>query len=103
MLAARPSRYHRSVPAPSSLRSAPERALRSSLLWLSRRRSLGRLATRLPVTRSMVARFVAGETLEEALTALERLTAAGFRTTADLLGAAVTSGDEARAARDWCL
>ena len=44
--------------------------MRSSLLWLSRRRALGRLATRLPVTRSMVARFVAGETLEEALEAL---------------------------------
>jgi hypothetical protein len=37
--------------------------MRSGFLWLSRRRSVGRLATRLPVTRSMVTRFVAGETL----------------------------------------
>ena len=74
--------------------------MRSSILWLSRRRSLGRLATRLPVTRSMVARFVAGETLDEALGALERLHASGFRTTVDVLGEAVTSADAARAAAD---
>jgi proline dehydrogenase len=74
--------------------------MRTSLLWLSRRRSVGRLATRLPVTRSMVARFVAGETLEEAIAALERLRASGFRTTVDLLGEAVTSVDAARAAAD---
>jgi proline dehydrogenase len=74
--------------------------MRTSLSWLSRRRSLGRLATRLPVTRSMVARFVAGETLPEALTALERLRDAGLRTTVDVLGEAVTSVDAARAAAD---
>src|SRR6185369_50826 len=37
MLADRPSRYHRSVPAPTVLRTVAERALRTSLLWLSRR------------------------------------------------------------------
>jgi proline dehydrogenase len=74
--------------------------MRSSLVWLSRRRSLGRLATRLPITRSMVARFVAGETLDEALGALDRLRAGGFRTTVDVLGEAVTSADDARAAAD---
>jgi proline dehydrogenase len=100
MLAHRPTRYHRAVRVPSVVRAAPERALRSLFLWLSRRRSLGRLATRLPITRSMVARFVAGETLDEALDALERLRAAGLRTTVDVLGEAVTSVDEARAAAD---
>ena len=93
MLVHRPSRYHRAVPATTALRAAPERALRTFLLWLSRRRSLGRLATRLPVTRSMVARFVAGETLDEALAALEKLRAAGLRTTVDVLGEAVASTD----------
>ncbi len=88
------------MPATPVLRGIPERAVRSSLLWLSQRRSLGRLATRLPVTRSMVARFVAGETLDEALVALERLRAAGFRTTVDVLGEAVTSTDEAARAAD---
>ena len=74
--------------------------MRTGLLWLSRRRALGRLATRLPITRGMVARFVAGETLPEALRALETLHAAGFRTTVDVLGEAVTSVDAARAAAD---
>lgn len=74
--------------------------MRTSLLWLSRRRSVGRLATRLPVTRTMVARFVAGETLEDALDALTRLQAAGFRTTVDVLGEAVTSAAAARVAAD---
>jgi proline dehydrogenase len=77
--------------------------MRSFFLWLSRRRSLGRLATRLPVTRSMVARFVAGETLEEALVALARLHDAGLRTTVDILGEDVASVDEARAAADLYL
>jgi proline dehydrogenase len=100
MLADRPSRYHRSVPATTAFRAVPERAMRTSLLWLSRRRSLGRLATRLPVTRSMVARFVAGETLDEAIVALQKLQAAGFRTTVDVLGEAVASVDAARTAAD---
>jgi proline dehydrogenase len=77
--------------------------MRSLFLWLSRRRSFGRLATRLPVTRSMVARFVAGETLEEALVALARLHDAGLRTTVDILGEDVASVDEARAAADLYL
>src|SRR6185369_11038377 len=53
-----------------------------------------------PVTRSMVARFVAGETLTEALEALERLRAAGLRTTVDVLGEAVTTTSDAEAAAD---
>jgi len=81
--------------AADSLRQLPDRALRSTFLTLSRRRGLGRLATRLPVTKSLVARFVAGETLDEALGALERLRAAGLRTTVDVLG---ESADSAAAA-----
>ena len=77
---------------------AAEQAVRAILLGLSHRRFLGRIATRLPFTRPMVARFVAGETLEAALPALERLHAAGYRTTVDILGEAVTSADAARAA-----
>jgi proline dehydrogenase len=48
----------------------------------------------------MVARFVAGETLAEALIALERLRAHGLRTTVDVLGEAVTSAGAAGAAAD---
>ena len=86
--------------AADSLRQLPDRALRSTFLTLSRRRGLGRLATRLPVTKSLVARFVAGETLDEALGTLERLRAAGLRTTVDVLGESVDSAAAARTAAD---
>jgi proline dehydrogenase len=82
------------------LRAGAERVVRSLFLWLSRRGSLGRLASALPFTRPMVARFVAGESLEEALPALRRSKAAGFRTTVDILGEAVSSPEAARAAAD---
>jgi proline dehydrogenase len=75
-----------------------ERAMRSTLLALSHRRSLGRLATRVPITRPMVRRFVAGETLDEVLPAIERLHAQGMRTTVDVLGESVTRAEDARAA-----
>lgn len=68
-----------------------ERAMRSLLLTLSHRRFIGRLATRLPFTRPLVARFVAGESLEAALPAIRALREAGFRTTVDILGESVTS------------
>ncbi len=77
------------------LRTLPERVLRTGLLTLSRRRGLGSLATRLPIAREMVGRFVAGETLEDALGVLELLRARGFATTVDILGESVTSIDHA--------
>ena len=83
-----------------AVRAAPERALRSSLLALSRRRVLGRVATATPLSRPFVHRFVAGESLDEALPALQRLKGAGFRSTVDLLGESVTSRDAASAATD---
>ena len=92
--------YDPAVTAVSFLRELPERALRSTFLNLSRRRALGRLATRTPVTRAMVQRFVAGESLDEALGALRRLRDGGFRTTIDILGESVDSPDAARAAAD---
>jgi len=74
--------------------------MRSLFLSLSHRRSVGRLATRLPFTRPVVARFVAGESLASALPALRRARADGFRTTVDILGESVTDLDAARAAAD---
>jgi proline dehydrogenase len=81
-----------------ALGSAFGQAMRSVLLGLSHRRSIGRLATRLPFTRPLVARFVAGETLDAALRALGRIHDAGFGTTVDILGESVTSDADARAA-----
>lgn len=80
-----------------TVRVLPHRAMRSFLISLSRRRSLARIAMGTPVTRTVVARFVAGETLEEALPALAELKRAGLRTTVDVLGESVTSGDQAAA------
>ncbi len=74
-----------------ALHDAPERALRSLFLGLSHRRSLGRLAVRAPITRPLVGRFVAGETLPEVLDALGPLRDAGFMTTVDVLGESVSS------------
>lgn len=82
------------------LRAAPERGLRAIFLALSRHHLLGRLAARLPVTRSMVERFVAGETLEAALPAIERLRAASLASTVDVLGESVGSPEAATAAAD---
>jgi proline dehydrogenase len=84
----------------TSLRELPERAMRATILSLSRQPRLGRLATRLPLTRRMVQRFVAGETLAEALDALDRLKAAGRRTTVDVLGESVHSEEAAGSAAE---
>jgi len=80
-----------------------ERSMRTTLSWLSHRRTLGRIATKVPFTRPMVARFVAGESLEAALPALDRARAGGFHTTVDILGEAVSSSAAATAAADGYL
>jgi proline dehydrogenase len=84
----------------ATLREVPARVLRAGFVWASQRDSLERLATRLPVTRGLVARFVAGDDLSDALHALERLRASGLRTTVDVLGESVGSRDDATAAAD---
>jgi proline dehydrogenase len=84
----------------SAVSDMAERAMRSTLLTLSHRRALGRLATRVPITRPMVRRFVAGESLDEVLPALERLRDRGLRTTLDVLGESVTEEANARAAAE---
>ncbi len=78
--------------------SIPERVLRTTFIALSQRRVLGRLATRLPITRPMVRRFIAGESLPEVLSALERLRAAGYASTVDVLGESVDSVEACAAA-----
>jgi proline dehydrogenase len=83
-----------------TVRVLPHRTMRSLFISLSHRRSLARLAVRSPLTRPVVARFVAGETLEAALPAIEALDRAGLRTTVDVLGESVTSSELASAAAD---
>jgi proline dehydrogenase len=83
-----------------NLRLLPRRTMRSLLISLSHRRSLARVAVRSPLTRPIVARFVAGETLREALPAILALKRAGLHTTVDVLGESVGSRDQAAAAVD---
>jgi proline dehydrogenase len=86
--------------AVAAIRAVPGRVLRGGFLWASRRRSLERVATAVPFTRRLVKRFVAGQTLEEALVALGELRSAGLVTTVDVLGEAVDSEARASAAAD---
>jgi proline dehydrogenase len=83
-----------------TVRVLPHRTMRTFFISLSHRRSLARIAVRSPLTRGVVSRFVAGETLEEALPALAALRQAGLRTTVDVLGESVTSPELAAAAAD---
>jgi len=78
--------------------SIPERSLRAAFMWLSHRKALGRLSTQIPITRPMVRRFIAGESLAEVLPALERLRDAGYLTTVDVLGESVDSAEACGAA-----
>ena len=66
----------------------------SRLVWLRRRMETSAAARRL------AGRFVAGETLNDALVVGGRLKAEGIALTLDRLGESVTSLDEATAARD---
>jgi len=81
-----------------NIRLLPQRTMRSLLISLSHRRSLARVAVRSPLTQPIVARFVAGETLDQALPAIVALKRAGLRTTVDVLGESVSSRDQATSA-----
>jgi len=74
--------------------------LRGTLLWLSRRRALLHLVTRRSLPRAFARRFVAGETLDDAVAAVRAVNARGLSATLDLLGESVTSTAEAAVARD---
>jgi proline dehydrogenase len=70
--------------------------LRDLFLALSRSRTLQEATVSLAPARSMARRFVAGEKLEEAITAVEGLNGQGLLATLDHLGENVTSETEAR-------
>ncbi len=71
-----------------------------ALLAASRRPTLRRVVTGTPVTRRVVDRFVAGETLPEALAVVRTLTGEGLAVTLDHLGEDVTTRAEAQRTRD---
>jgi proline dehydrogenase len=73
---------------------------RAGLLWLSEQPRMFAFIRGNGLARRFASRFVAGETVEVAVAALTELNAAGISATLDLLGEAVASAAEARAARN---
>ena len=74
--------------------------LRQAFLYLSEQQQLFNFVRRNPLAKRFASRFVAGETLDEALAAVEPLNARGITASLDLLGESVSNEREARAARD---
>ncbi|MDT8436292.1 MAG: proline dehydrogenase family protein [Gemmatimonadota bacterium] len=72
--------------------------LRQTLLFLSDREDVKNVLMKLPFSRSAAAKFVAGESSDEALAVARQLNDAGFRVTLDLLGESVRARDEAEQA-----
>jgi len=72
--------------------------LRHSLLWASRRRSIHTAVVTAPVTRSLVRRFVAGETVDDAVRAARALADAGLHASLDHLGEYTHNAADAAAA-----
>jgi proline dehydrogenase len=74
--------------------------MRSTLIALSRSKALQDLIVRVPVSRRMARRFVAGETLVDAIAAVIALNQQGMLATLDHLGENVASEAEAIAAAE---
>jgi proline dehydrogenase len=74
--------------------------LRSALLYLSNQPRVFKFVRNNGLAKKFASRFVAGETLADALEAVRALNARGIRASLDLLGESVTNEREARAARD---
>ena len=72
--------------------------MRAALLALSARPGLGRALDRLPLSRRLVRRFVAGTELEDALTVIQRVNDGGLSTAVTYLGENVATEATARAA-----
>jgi proline dehydrogenase len=73
------------------------RVARPAILAASRREGLRRTAERLPLTRDVVHRFVPGETVADAMNAVEQLRYSGRLISIDYLGEDVTDVDTATA------
>ena len=76
--------------------------LRRFLIYLSQSERLRRMAMNWSVSRRVAGRFVAGDTLEEAMQAIHELNRRGLLATLDHLGENVTNPEEAeQAAQDY--
>lgn len=77
--------------------------LKTSLLRLSESTTARKVITRAPISRSFAMRFVAGDTLDEALHAARALNQAGLSVSLDFLGESVSSREEATAAAEMAV
>jgi len=74
--------------------------MRQGLLWLSERPAIFRFVRRNGMARKFASRFVAGETIDSAVSAARDLAGRGITSSLDLLGESVTEEREAVAAGD---
>ena len=74
--------------------------LRNTLLYLSNQPKVFKFVRGNRLAKQFARRFVAGETISEALAAVRELNAKGITASLDLLGESVNNDAEARAARD---
>ena len=72
--------------------------MREALIWLSRSQTLSHVATNNRLAWSAASRFIAGETVEQAIDVVRRLNDAGMLATLDYLGENVTVREEAETA-----
>jgi proline dehydrogenase len=77
--------------------------VRRSLLWLSEQRKIFDFVRRNRLARKFASRFVAGETIDEAVRAARELAPRGITASLDLLGESVTVEPEAVAAKEQYL
>jgi proline dehydrogenase len=77
--------------------------MRQGLLWLSEQQRVFNFVRRNRLARKFASRFVAGETIDEAVSAARELATRGITSSLDLLGESVTVESEAIAARDLYL
>jgi proline dehydrogenase len=77
--------------------------MRRGLLWLSEQRKVFDFVRRNRLARKFASRFVAGETIDQAVAAAGELAQRGITASLDFLGESVTAESEAVAARDQYL
>jgi proline dehydrogenase len=77
--------------------------MRSFLLWLSKRQSIFNFVRRNRLAKKFASRFVAGETIADAVAAAKELQAKGITVSLDMLGESVEKPAEAEQARDTYL
>lgn len=77
--------------------------LRATLLYVSQSKRLKHLVMSTAATRTMASRFIAGETLDEAIAAVRACNAAGMMASLDHLGENVSTAEDAQRARDTYL